>query len=87
MLYACALYKHCAVHTINGDIELRIKFSDFLEQAGENFLAVHRSYSVNLSHIKEIKPYDIIMTDGSAVPIPIRKYAQIKDMLVKLCFE
>lgn len=87
VLYACALYKHCAVHTINGDIELRIKFSDFLEQAGEIFSAVHRSYAVNLSHIKEIKPYDVIMTDGSAVPIPIRKYAQIKDMLVKQCFE
>ena len=87
MLYACALDKCCAIHTINGDIELRIKFSDFLEQAGENFTAVHRSYAVNLNHVKEIKPYDVIMTDGSAVPIPMRKYAQTKEMLLKKCFE
>lgn len=87
VLYACALDKCCAIHTINGDIELRIKFSDFLEQAGENFTAVHRSYAVNLNHIKEIKPYDVIMTDGSAVPIPMRKFAQTKEMLLKKCFE
>ncbi|MGN1341292.1 MAG: LytTR family transcriptional regulator DNA-binding domain-containing protein [Oscillospiraceae bacterium] len=82
VIYACALNKYCEIHTTNGDIEMKIKISDFLAQAGEGFTAVHRSYVVNLRYIKEICPYDVIMTDGSAVPIPMRRYTQIKSMLM-----
>lgn len=83
IVYACAYNKYCGIHTISGDVELKLKISDFLKQAGNGFAAVHRSYVVNLSFIKEIKPYDVIMTDGSIVPLPMRRYAQVRDMLVE----
>lgn len=81
VLYACAYNKYCEVHTISGKIDMKIKLSDFHAQAGENFSYVHRSYVINTNYIREIRPYEVIMTDGSTVPVPVRRYAQIRDML------
>ncbi|MBP0982285.1 MAG: LytTR family transcriptional regulator DNA-binding domain-containing protein [Oscillospiraceae bacterium] len=82
IIYACALNKYCEIHTINGKIDLKMQISEFLKLAGDGFAAVHRSYVVNKSYIKEIRPYDVVMIDGSAVPIPMRKFSQIRDMLI-----
>lgn len=82
VLYACAYNKYCEIHTLSGNIDMKIKLSDFLEQAGDDFSSVHRSYVINTIYIKEIKPCEIIMTDGSSVPLPIRRYAQIRDQLI-----
>ena len=41
------------------------------------FLPVGRSYLVNLNHVTGIRDYDLLISDGSAVQIPLRKYKTI----------
>ena len=82
IICASALNKYCEIHTFSGDISLKMQISEFLKIAGSGFAAVHRSYVVNRDLIREIRPYDVVMVDGTAVPIPMRKYSQIRDQLI-----
>lgn len=82
IICASALNKYCEIHTFSGDISLKMPISEFLKLAGSGFVAVHRSYVVNRDLIREIRPYDVVMVDGTAVPIPMRKYSQIREQLI-----
>ena len=46
-----------------------------------NFLIPHKSFIVNLHHIKNLKGYDILMTDGSVIPLSQKKSADFRKRL------
>lgn len=50
-------------------------FEELLAQLGPNFIQTHRSYIVNLSHVKEFKKRDFEMSTGELVSIS-RSYAK-----------
>ena len=46
-----------------------------------DFLMPHKSFIVNLFHIRNIKGYDILMTDGSLIPLSQKKSADFRKKL------
>lgn len=45
------------------------------------FLMPHKSFTVNLFHVKNIKGYDIYMMDGSVIPLSQKKSAEFREQL------
>lgn len=43
------------------------------------FLMPHKSFTVNLFYIRNIKGYDIFMTDGSIIPLSQKKSAEFRE--------
>jgi len=57
-------------------------FEDMLE--GDNFLRVHHSHLINIKHLKEFVKIDggyAVMSDGSQVPVSVRKKEQLLSLL------
>ncbi|MFV0394501.1 MAG: LytR/AlgR family response regulator transcription factor [Coprobacillaceae bacterium] len=71
--------RETVIHTDVGEITTTMTLLlDNLEQTlGKSFLRCHRSYIVNMNHIKQILPEDILMKNGNKVPIRQRNRAQI----------
>ena len=85
VLYVMACGRGSAIYTLSGqEIRANMSISDFLEGAGESFLVVHRSYAVNKGYISCIRQYEIVMADGSQVPVPVKKYREIRESLAEI---
>ena len=85
VVYVDASGRNCTIHTIQGeDVNARISITNFLATAGERFISVHRSYVVNKVYISRIQKYEIVMLDGSQIPIPVKKYKEVKEILIGL---
>jgi len=69
-------------------IKMYATFGKIEEQllAGSRFAKCHRSYIVNLSEIKTMANNELIMKNGSKIPIS-RGYSQVKDKIVKWMFK
>lgn len=39
---------------------------------------MHRSYLVNTAHISGMRKYTLQLSDGSEIPIPERRYAEVR---------
>ncbi len=67
--------KHFTMTATLNEIEDRLNKFDFLR--------IHQSFLVNLTHLKMIRNYVAEMDDGSELPIPHSKYRIVKDAYVK----
>ncbi len=84
ILYCEAANKFCCIHSIDDSKEIRIKLSELTKRLEEfHFIQVHRSFLVNPEHIYRIDADEILMADGSKVPISRRRREQIKDAYFK----
>ena len=70
----------CAGDTINA----RLNITEFIAKSGSRFLPVHRCYVVNVEHITLIKPYCVILSDGSEIPVPVKRYSEIKHKITEM---
>lgn len=84
ILYVTSDGRNSQIHCFSGNISARLSISAFMENAGDNFLLIHRCYAINLDHITLLKPYCIIMSDGSELPVPVKRYSEIKQKLTEL---
>lgn len=84
ILYATSDGRNTLIRCFNEDINARISISAFLKLAGSKFLAIHRCYAVNVDHITRLKPYSVILCDGSEIPVPVKRYGEIKQKLTAL---
>ena len=83
VIYVNAVGRNCIVYTSSGEeFNIRNSITDFMSNAGENFVLVHRSYGVNTAYISCINQFELVMTDGSIIPIPKRRYKEIRQMLM-----
>ena len=60
-------------------------FADMLKDCG--FMRTHQSHLVNLNYVKEFIKSDggyLILTDGSNVPVSVRKRVEVLDKLKRL---
>lgn len=48
------------------------------EYEGRGFIRIHQSYIVNIGHIKNIKRYSVLMSDGSELGIPKNRYKEVE---------
>ena len=53
-------------------VELRMKFTDALKMVDElssDFVKIHRSYYINLGHVRKLSAADVILDNGETLPV------------------
>lgn len=56
-------------HTNNGIIRNRMPMREFLKQAGNDFVKIHKSYVVNLEHVKSFDTLAVETSIGEGLPV------------------
>lgn len=82
IIYAEADRRNVRVHTFDEAIDIKIKWSDFLQKTGEALLSVHRSYAVNLKYILSVKEKSVEMVDKTRIPVPDKRFNEIRQKIV-----
>ena len=66
--------RHLTVHTADGVYEAVGKLSEIQELlALHGFVRVHQGFIVNMNYIKSFKTDEVELTDGTVVPVSVRK--------------
>lgn len=78
ILFVEAEGKRSVIHCIDGDFPVSSLISEVIPQLPGTFLRVHRSYLVNTAHIVGIRKYVLQLSDGSEIPIPERRYTEVR---------
>lgn len=81
--YAEAFAHTTMIQTETGGVEARVSIGDLETMLGEDFFRVHRSYLVNLRHIRQITKTDVITDSGKAIPLSRRRYAAINQAFIR----
>ena len=71
------------VHTEGGTVAAHGKLSDFERTYPDIFLRIHASYLLNPAHVREIRRFCVTLSDGTELPVPEKKYTQIKRLLLR----
>ena len=69
-----------------GSIELRMKFTDALKKVDElssDFIKIHRSYYINLGHVKKLSATDVILDNRETLPVARSASADAKKSLLE----
>lgn len=66
--------RHLTVHTADGTYEAVGKLSEMQELLSPHgFVRVHQGFIVNMSYIKSFRTDELELTDGTRVPVSVRK--------------
>ena len=85
IVYAAAEGRKCRIYTVDGsEICGRLNMTEFQQICGKELVPVHRSYVINRNYISLIQRYEVVMLDGSKIPIPVKKYKEMKDCLTEM---
>lgn len=58
---------------------INLKISDFLHyEHGIYFLQCHKSYAVNLMHVSQLEKYEILLENGTKLPISQSRYMETR---------
>ncbi len=70
--------------TKQGESMVRGKISEYLEKLAPcGFASPHKSFAVNLCHVKAIRGYDIVMMNGDLIPLSQKRSSQFRGLLGK----
>lgn len=83
IVYIEAENVHIAVHTLQDVYRMRMALGKFSEQLDETFFKVHRSFVVNLNHIRKISRLDITVTGGGLIPMSRGMYGKVYAALAR----
>ena len=72
---------HSLIHTEDRVIPCLDKVTSLSERYGDCFLRCHASYLVNPSYVRSLKRFSLTLSDGTALPVPEKKYTAFKRML------
>lgn len=85
VIYINAVGRNSIIHTTSGtQFRIRKSISDFISKFKDYFTVIHRSYVINNSYISCIQRYEVIMIDGSKIPIPKKRYKEIREELINI---
>lgn len=83
ILYLEANKHQTILATMEGVIETKESFSHFESSLPtDKFVKTHRSYLVNLAHVKRVARQDVIMDDETIVPIARRKIKNVNQAFI-----
>lgn len=76
------LNRKICVRTKRGEFSMKGSITRLAAKMEEyGFAMPHKSFSVNLYHVKAIRGYDIYMMDGSVLPLSQKKSVQFRERL------
>jgi len=68
------------------NVELRMKFADairLVDDASSDFIKIHRSYYINLAHVKKLSATDVILDNNEVLPVARSASADTKKRLLE----
>lgn len=83
IVYIEAENTNSVIHCLNKDIFSRESISVLEKKLGEDFIKTHRSFIVNSRYITGIKRYQLAVRPGIELPIPEKKYREIKEKVLR----
>lgn len=78
VMFISALGKETVVRTLTDCIFAKNSIKELAQQTQDCFVMTHRSYLVNPQYITAIRRYAITMRDGTELPVPRKKYDEIR---------
>lgn len=82
LLYIESLKDHVIWHCDGGDIESIDTLKRLEGVLSGDFIRVHRSYIVNNKRVFSIQRCSVTMTNGDNIPIPYKKYVEVKKKML-----
>lgn len=77
--------RHALVHTERGGLAESVESLAQVERAHPGlFVRCHQSYLVNTAHVVGVRRFKVLLDDGTRLPVPEKKYAQVKAALDRL---
>ena len=65
------------INTVDSQITVNQSMSSFFENLGDGFVYTHRSYVVNIEHIKRISKTEIVLDNDITVPVSRRMFDEV----------
>ena len=81
--YAEATGHTLTVYCQSGSLRVSQTLGALKETLGDGFAATHRAYLVNLAHVRRITKTDVLLDDGSSVPLSRRLYEDINRAFIE----
>lgn len=82
-IMVCESYGHITtITTKNGSYEVRQSLTELEQQLDSSFIRCHRSYIAGLRHISRITKNEVILDDGTALPLSRRLYDSVNQAFI-----
>lgn len=83
ILYIEAMGRKVSIRLAGETIDYYQKFKELPGQLGEGFVLPHRSFLINLDHVKAVEGNDVVMDNGDLIPIARGKKEELAQSLLK----
>ena len=70
------------IHTYSGEYCFYDKLSEVEKAVGRGFIRIHRSYLINAAAVSSFRKSEIILSDGTRLPVSVSKSADVKRKLM-----
>ena len=70
--------KHSILHTVNDTVEIMATVASLEKQYSHLFLRCHQSYLINPHFLRNIRRFELTLTDGTVLPIPEKKFTAFR---------
>ena len=70
------------IHADSGDLQCYSSLSVMLEQLPGTFIRCHQSYAVNMTRVDALRDREIILKDGSVIPVSRRMEKEVQGRLL-----
>lgn len=85
--YVEAMGKTSIVYMLDRTMVINKPFSLLEKMFPSCFYRIHRSYLVNCNYVVELKRYSVTLLSGAKLPVPAKRYAEIKEKVFGLMQE
>lgn len=73
--------RHSIIHSLEGNSKAVERLRYFEEHFSDVLLRAHSSYLINPLYVRSVKRFEVILTDGTTLPIPEKKYTAFRRKL------
>lgn len=82
IIYIEAFNIKSIVYMNDCSVNLNKPMHEFEKRLPQNFVRIHRSYIVNMMHVTALKRYFVELCGNIVLPVPEKKYSQVKQIFV-----
>lgn len=84
LLYIQAMDNECILYTLNECKQVPLSIKELEMQLPPSFYRIHRSFCVNSDYVAKIERYCVTLATGEVLPVPKKRYTQIREALTAL---
>lgn len=80
--YLEAEKEYTLIHCTNKSIRVTGTITKILKTLPEEFVQIHRSYVININHIKCINNCTVTLEDETVLHIPVKRFKEVRDSIL-----